>query len=106
MRGRILVIALAAVAVAIAFTASKDDTKPPANQAARSATPPPGSVPVSFMYSPEKQALIAPLVRRFNAERHTSGGRPVFIDAKVVSSGEVESETARRRMRPVLWSPA
>jgi len=107
MRGRILVIALAAVAVAIAFTASKDSAKPPAgDRAARTATPAPGSVRVSFLYSPEKEPLIAPLVRRFNAERHTSGGKPVFIDAKVVSSGDVETGIARGRLHPVLWSPA
>jgi Ca-activated chloride channel homolog len=107
MRGRILVIALAAVAVAIAFTASKDDAKEPArDRAALTATPPPGAVRVSFMYSPEKKPLIAPLVQRFNAERHTAGGRPVFIDAKVVPSGDVEAGIAKGRLKPVLWSPA
>jgi Ca-activated chloride channel family protein len=107
MRGRILIIALAAVAVAIAFTASKDDAKTPAgDRAARTATPAPGSIRLDFRYSPEKADLMRPLVERFNASRTTSGGRPVFINGRSQSSGEVEDLITRGKLKPELWSPA
>jgi Ca-activated chloride channel family protein len=105
MRGRILVIALAAVAVAIAFTASKDDAKT-TDRAARTATPAPGSIRLDFRYSPEKAALMKSLVERFNASRTKSDGRPVFIDGRSQSSGDVEDLIARGRLKPELWSPA
>jgi Ca-activated chloride channel family protein len=61
---------------------------------------------VSFVYSPEKAALLAPLVARYNAERHRSGGAAVQIDARVVASGEATDSIASKRLQPVLWSPA
>jgi Cu/Ag efflux protein CusF len=81
MRGRILVIALAAVAVAVAFTASKDEARQTArDRAARTVTPAPGSIRLDLRYSPEKAGLMKSLVDRFNASRTRSDGRPVFID--------------------------
>ena len=69
MRGRMLIIGLALAAVAIAFVASAGGD--PERSAAPSATPPPAKL--SFVYSPEKELLLAPLIKRFNSERHTSG---------------------------------
>src|SRR5205823_11807686 len=72
-----------------------------------SATRPSGdAVRVSFVYSPEKQKLIQPLIEKFNAEHHSSGGKPVFVEGQVVSSGDAETKIAKRQLRPVLWSPA
>ena len=100
MRGRILVIALALAAVAVAFATSRAGSDDDSDKRA-TATPAPGAVRVTFVYSPEKEKLIAPLVKRFNAS-----GAGVFVDAKVVSSGDVESAIARGRLEPVIWSPA
>lgn len=109
MRGRLVVIALALVAVAIAFAASGKDgdgTDPPSR-----ATPAPGAATgdalhVTFPYSPEKEKLLAPLIKRFNAEQHESGGRTIVVDASVVASGEAETKIAKGRLRPTMWSPA
>jgi Ca-activated chloride channel homolog len=65
-----------------------------------------GALRLSFPYSPEKERLLAPLVERFNAEKHTSGGRPVFVEPSVVASGEVQTRIANGSLRPVMWSPA
>jgi Ca-activated chloride channel family protein len=63
-------------------------------------------VRVRFAYSPEKEPLLAALVGRYNGEGHEVDGRPVFVEARVVSSGEAESSIARGRLRPTAWSPA
>jgi Ca-activated chloride channel family protein len=105
MRGRLPVIALAAVAVAIAFAASRGNgTESPERPDAQRA--PASAVRISFVYSTEKVKLIEPLVKRFNAERHEVGGRPVFVEGRAIASGEAETAIARERLRPVAWSPA
>jgi Ca-activated chloride channel family protein len=100
MRGRLMIIVLALAAVAIAFVVSRDSSGDDEGGAAKSA-PAPGAVRVSLLYSPEKQALIAPLVKKFNAS-----GAGVFVDAKVVPSGEAETALARGELKPTMWSPA
>jgi Ca-activated chloride channel homolog len=104
MLGRALVIALAVAAVAVAFVTSRDGDEEPASRSAGG--PPAGATRVSFLYSPEKEDLLAPLIERFNQSGARAGGKRVFIDAKVVSSGEVQSDVAAGKLQPVLWSPA
>ena len=112
MRGRLLIIALACVAVAIAFVVSeRGDSKPPVKPkgtpaAATTVRAPAGALTLTLAYSPEKKTLLVPLIKRFNAEHHTSGGRVVAIDADVVASGDAETRIAHGTLRPVLWSPA
>jgi Ca-activated chloride channel homolog len=109
MRGRLVIIVLALAAVVIAFAASGDDpeegTQPPRGTATPAA-PAGDALHVTLPYSPEKEKLLAPLIKRFNAERHTSGGRTVVVDASVVASGEVETKIAKGTLRPTMWSPA
>ena len=108
MRSRLAVIALAIVTVAIAFAVSRDEageSTPRATSTPRQPAPA-GAVRLSFAYSPEKERLLAPLIERFNAERHTSGGRPVFVEPTVVASGDAETRIAEGKLEPTLWSPA
>jgi Ca-activated chloride channel homolog len=105
MRGRIVIIALALAAVAIAYVVSGRD-EPRDGGAAAHSTAPADALSISFLYSPEKEALLAPVIERFNRERHRSGGRPVYVDADVVASGDVQARIAQGRLRPVMWSPA
>ena len=112
MRGRIVIIVMALAAVAIAFAASGDggdgdgDDGARPDAAERSAKPAADTVRLAFAYSPEKKGLLAPLVERFNAQRPSSGGGTVVVDASVVPSGEAETRIARGTLRPALWSPA
>lgn len=108
MRGRLIIIVMAFAAVAIAFAASGDDDRKAGEPDAtpRAAQPAAGALRLSFPYSLEKEPLLAPLVERFNAERHTSADRTVFVDASVVASGEVETRIANGTLKPVIWSPA
>jgi Ca-activated chloride channel homolog len=105
VRGRALVIALAVAAVAVAFATSRDDAQERAGDGAARG-PAAGALRVSLVYSPEKQALLAALVEKFNASSVRAGGRPVFVDARVLASGEAESGLANGLLKPVMWSPA
>ena len=98
-----IVLAVAAVLIALVATSGGGGGK---SGGGGSAKPAAGSLRVAFAYSPEKQALIAPLISKFNAERRQSEGKPVFVDGRVVASGEAETKIARQTLRPVLWSPA
>ena len=95
-RSQLLILIFAALAVAgVALVSAgggdggDDDAGDGAGPAA-----PEGAVAVSFAYSPEKEKLLAPLIKRFNSERVRVNGRPVFVEGEVVSSGEAESEIA------------
>jgi Ca-activated chloride channel family protein len=108
MRGRVLIIVLALAAVAVSYAASGrggSDDKDKPDSAART-TAPANALRISLAYSPEKQKLLEPLIKRFNDERHPSGGRAVFVDAKVMNSGDVEADLAHGRSEPVMWSPS
>jgi Ca-activated chloride channel family protein len=109
MRGRLLIIVLALAAVVIAFAASGDDPKEgtqPPRGTATPAAPAGDALHVTFPYSPEKEKLLAPLIKRFNAERHASGDRTIVVDSSVVASGEAETKIAKGTLRPTMWSPA
>lgn len=105
MIGRITVIMAAIGAVIAAAVISMGDGSDEGGSRAGGASPK-GALTVSFVYSPEKEPLLEPLIARFNEQREEVGGKPVFVRAEVVSSGEAESKIARGRMKPVLWSPA
>ena len=107
MRGRLIVIVLAVAAVATAFLLRPGDDAD--NGAATTgATPmaPPNAVRVEFLYSPEKKKLVAPLVKTFNESRPMVDGRPVFVVARSANSGEVQTQIAGGKLKPVVWSPA
>ena len=104
-RTAVIVLAVAAVLIAIVIGASGGGSK--GKGGGGSATKPSSdAIRVSFVYSPEKQKLLEPLIEKFNSERHQSDGKPVFVDAQVVASGDAETKIAKRQLQPVLWSPA
>jgi Ca-activated chloride channel family protein len=112
MRGRLLIILLAVAAVAIAATA-RGGEEPRENGSAardaganRTATPAPGGVHVQFVYSPEKEEMLVPLIKRFNADRHEVDGETIVVDGVPMNSGEAETRIAAERLKPVVWSPA
>src|SRR3954454_16625278 len=100
--GRFVVIVLAVGAVIAAFALSKGSGGDDGGSGkSGQASPKQGDVPITFLYSPEKEALVKPLVERFNSEDHG-----VFITATNVSSGEAETKIAKGRLQPDAWSPA
>ena len=105
MRGRLPVLLLAVFAVAIAFAGSRGGDETPAARETADRIPA-GAVRVPFVYSPEKEDLLAPLIERFNAERHQVGGHPVYVEGRSMSSGEAETKIRDGDLKPVAWSPA
>jgi Ca-activated chloride channel family protein len=104
-RSQIVIAVLAAVAVAaVALLSARDGGD--GGGGSEDGKAPAGAVRVPFAYSPEKERLLAPLIRRFNEEGVKSGGKPVFVEGQVVASGEAESKIARGTLEPVAWSPA
>jgi Ca-activated chloride channel homolog len=101
MRGRLIIVVLAVVAVGIALF-----TREGGGDGAGQARAPDDSLAVSFAYSPEKEELLTPLIERFNDQQVEVGGQPVFIEGRSIASGEAETEIAEGRLQPVAWSPA
>jgi Ca-activated chloride channel homolog len=106
-RSQLLILILAVVAVGgVALLSTGGGGDDPGEGEKTGPAAPEGAVAVSFAYSPEKEKLLAPLIKRFNAERIEVGGRPVFVEGSVVSSGEAQSDIAAGDLQPVAWSPA
>src|SRR5689334_16540678 len=102
MTGRLVVIALAIGAVAFAAISALGGGDDKSKQAGPSrSTPASGAVRISFAYSPEKMALVEPLIRRYNAQQSE-----IFVDGQSVASGEAETKLARGSLKPTVWSPA
>jgi Ca-activated chloride channel family protein len=98
---------VAVIAVVAAVLAQGGDGDDPGGRGS-SAEPraPKGAIAVSFLYSPEKEELLKPLIRRFNDTAARVRGKPVFVEGEVMSSGEVEDKIAHESIKPVAWSPA
>jgi Ca-activated chloride channel family protein len=108
-RGQLLLALLAAVAVAIVAVVAgggggggKDEP----GTTSGGAPAPKNALHVSFAYSPEKEALLKPLIASFNARHVKAGGRVVFVDGINAASGDAESRIAKGTFKPVAWSPA
>jgi Ca-activated chloride channel family protein len=107
-RGQLLIalVAVAAVALVAVLSRGGDDGDGGSSGGGSGPAAPTGSVRVSFAYSPEKEKLLKPLIRRFNSEGERVNGKRVFVEGEVVSSGEAESKLADGRLELVAWSPA
>jgi Ca-activated chloride channel family protein len=88
------VIGLAAAAVGVAIIEDGGSTS--------RATP----VRVEFVYSPDTEELLAPLIARFNAASFKVRGRSIRIDGRAITSGEAERSIAAGTLTPVVWGPA
>jgi Ca-activated chloride channel family protein len=108
--GQIAILALAVLAVgaiALAGRGGGDDGKGTADPPpAAVATAPPGAVEIHFAYSPEKEPLLKPQIAAFNRSGAQVDGKPVFVRAEIVSSGDAEARIADGSFKPVAWSPA
>jgi Ca-activated chloride channel family protein len=109
LNARVIIIAVAVVAVVAAVMASgggddkKSDSGTTTNATGKA---PSGALKISFAYSPEKEVLALPLIKEFNKQGVKVGGKPVFVEAENVSSGDAETKIAKGQLRPTAWSPA
>jgi Ca-activated chloride channel homolog len=99
-----IVVAVAAVVVAAVVARGGGGGFSPDNPAAASA--PKGALALDMRVSPEKEALLRPLVRRFNASNTRAAGKRVFVAMKAENSGDTEAAIAAGREQPDVWSPA
>jgi Ca-activated chloride channel homolog len=105
-RSEVLIALLAAVAVGVVALISTGGGGDGDGGGGDGKASPAGALRVSFAYSPEKEKLLEPLIRRFNEEGKTAQGKRIFVEGSVVSSGDAESRIAAGRLQPVAWSPA
>ena len=104
----LLAVAVAAVAL-IAVLGSgggKGDDGPGPSGGPAPSKAPAGSIEVSFAYSPEKEKLLTPLIKRFNASGAQVDGRRVFVAAQNVSSGDAQTKIADGKLKLTAWSPS
>jgi len=103
-RSQIAIAVVAAVAVAaVAVVASGGGD---GGGGGGSDKAPKNALRISFAYSPEKEKLLVPLIKRFNGEHKAVDGQAVFVQGENVASGDAESKIARDRLEPVAWSPS
>ena len=105
-RSQLLILAVAVIAVIAAVVLRSGDDDEGASGGTKAAKAPQGALSVSFVYSPEKEKFLKPLIRRFNEGAPKVGGKPVFVEGQVMSSGEAEEKIAKQELHPVAWSPA
>jgi Ca-activated chloride channel family protein len=101
-----IAIAVAAVVAVAIFAIASSGGGGGGKGGSSGATAPKGSIAVPFAYSPEKANLIEPLIKKFNERGEKVGGKPVFVEGQSIASGEAESKIARKKIEPVVWSPA
>ena len=89
-------------AAAPATAATTGPTTPPTAVVEKA---PAGAVEVHFAYSPEKEPLLKEQIKAFNGSGAQVGGKPVFVRAEIVSSGDAEARIADGSFKPVAWSP-
>ena len=108
-RGQLAILLFAALAVGlIAFAGggSDDNGGGSGSAATPPAKAPAGALRITFPYSPEKKALLEPLIKRFNASKTQAAGKAVFVEGVSESSGVTEQHIVQGRDQPVAWSPA
>src|SRR3712207_8621129 len=106
-RSQIAIAVAAVIAVAIFAIASSGGGGGGDDGGGSSGTKAPaGALKIPFAYSPEKERLLKPLIKRFNERGEEVGGKKVFVEGQIVASGEASDKIARGRLEPVAWSPS
>lgn len=97
--GRIAVIvaALAAVIVAVVLAGGGGGGSEDGG-GAQGAKAPSGALAIPFAYSPEKEALLKPLVEEFNASGAKVGGKAVFVELQNITSGDAQVRIAKQEL--------
>src|SRR5436853_6744434 len=104
MRSRLIVLGVAIVVVIVAIVASSGGGGGSGGAGGGSA--PKGALKISFVYSPEKEKLLVPLIRKFNDQRQQVDGKQVFVEAEIGCSGDAQKDVVNGQLQPTVWSPA
>jgi Ca-activated chloride channel homolog len=105
-RTQLIIVVVAVIAVAGVALLSRGGGDDGGGGGGGGESAPSGSLRVPFAYSPEKEKLLEPLIKRFNEREEEVDGKAVFVQGEVVSSGEAQTKIARGTLKPVAWSPA
>src|SRR5436189_5665572 len=108
MRSRLIVLGLAVVAVIVALVASSGGGggSGGGGSGGGGGSAPKGALKISFVYSPEKEQLLVPLIRKFNDQKNQVDGKQVFVEGKIVSSGDAQKQIVKGQLQPTVWSPS
>src|SRR3954469_7689985 len=108
MRSRLIILGIAVVVViaAIVATSGGGDSGGGGSGGGKVTKAPSGALKIDIAYSPEKEKLLVPLIQKFNGERHEIDGKQVFVEGKIVSSGDAQKQIANGRLQPTVWSPS
>ena len=96
-----VIAAITVAAVALLSSGGDGDEKKGDSRKA-----PSGALRVTFAYSPEKEKLFAPLIKKFNDEGREVAGAQAFVEGQVIASGEAQTKIAKGTLKPVAWSPS
>src|SRR4051812_32027625 len=108
MRSRLIVLGLAVIVVIVAIVATSGGGGGGSGSSSSGSVSkaPKGAVKIDLVYSPEKEKLLVPLMRKFNDQRKEADGKQVFVEGKIVSSGDAQKQIARGQLNPTVWSPS
>jgi Ca-activated chloride channel homolog len=106
VKSRLIILGIAVVVVIVAIVATSGGGSDNGSGSGSGSTAPKGALKVSFVYSPEKEKMLTPLIAKFNGEKHEVGGKQAFVEAQVVSSGDAEKQIVKGQLKPVVWSPS
>src|SRR2546423_10798215 len=106
MRSRLIVLGLAVVVVIVAIVATSGGGGGSGGSGSSGGTAPKGAVRVELVYSPEKEKLLVPLIRKFNDQKKQVDGKQVFVEGRIVSSGDAQKRFVKGQLKPSVRSPS
>src|SRR3954469_15934000 len=106
MRSRLIVLGLAVVVVIVAIVASSGGGGGSGSGGGSGGSGPKGALQIELVYSPEKEKLLVPLIRKFNDQKKQVDGKQLFVEGKIVSSGDAEKQIVKGQLKPTVWSPS
>src|SRR4051795_6472920 len=106
MRSRLIVLGLAVVVVIAAIVATSGGGGGSGSGGGSGGSAPKGALRIDLVYSPEKEKLLVPLIRKFNDQKKQVDGKQVFVEGKVVSSGDAQKQIVKGQLQPTVWSPS
>src|SRR3954469_6423765 len=109
MRSRLIILGIAVIVVIAAIVATSGgggDSGGGGSGGGKVTSAPSGALKIDLVYSPEKEKLLVPLMQKFNSEKHEVDGKQLFVEGKIVSSGDAQKQISKGTLKPTVWSPS